>query len=216
MPKPNGYQSLHTSVVDNEGKIFEIQIRTQEMHENSEEGIAAHFTYKKISHEKDFDKKLNWLKQLVESKDASNKFNIEFFGDEVFAFTPKRKVIELPFGSTVLDFANINGKFVSIKEKLENGDIVDVITSKTQKLSRELLKFVKTTKARDKIRQRLRELGKTPTKSYSVEETRKSFLESARASLANIKGIRFPYLDSLMKLMEEKYHATVGNALNKL
>ena len=187
MPKPNGYQSLHTSVVDNEGKIFEIQIRTQEMHENSEEGIAAHFTYKKISHEKDFDKKLNWLKQLVESKDASNKFNIEFFGDEVFAFTPKRKVIELPFGSTVLDFAyavhtdlgdhctgaNINGKFVSLKEKLENGDIVDVITSKTQKLSRELLKFVKTTKARDKIRQRLRELGKTPTKSYSVEETRK-------------------------------------------
>src|SRR3989338_3222477 len=93
MPKPNGYQSLHTSVVDNEGRIFEVQIRTFDMHGVAEEGIAAHFSYKKVSHENEFDRKLSWLKQLVENKDAENKFNVDFFGDEFFAFTPKGKVV---------------------------------------------------------------------------------------------------------------------------
>ena len=184
MPKPNGYQSLHTSVVDNEGRIFEVQIRTFDMHGVAEEGIAAHFSYKKVSHENEFDRKLSWLKQLVENKDAENKFNVDFFGDEFFAFTPKGKVVELPSGATVIDFAysvhsdlgdhcigaRINGVFASLKEKLDNGDVVEVLTSKTQKPSREWLKFAKTEKGRTKIKHALKELGKITTRIYSTYE----------------------------------------------
>ncbi len=193
MPKPNGYQSLHTSVVDNEGKRFEVQIRTQEMHDIAEEGIAAHFSYKKVTHEKDFDKKLSWLKQLVDNKEGLGNFDIDFFGDDVFAFTPNGKVIELPMGSTVIDFAyhvhsdlgdhcigaNINGKFVSLKDELNNGDVVDVLTSKTQKPSREWLKFAKTLKAITKIKHALKEAGKVSTRIYAkTGEIKKDIGES--------------------------------------
>src|SRR3989344_7131487 len=188
IPKPNGYQSLHTAVVDNEGKIFEVQIRTYEMHDVAEEGIAAHFSYKKISHEKEFDKKLSWLKQLVEDKEAVGYFDIDFFGDEVFAFTPKGKVIELPKNSTVVDFAyhvhsdlgdhclgaNINGKFVPLKEEIENGDVIEVLTSKTHTPNRDWLKIASTAKARTKIKHFLKEAGKISTRIYSVQtEVRK-------------------------------------------
>ncbi len=193
LPKPNGYQSLHTSVVDDEGRIFEIQIRTQEMHDISEEGIASHFLYKKVSHENQFDKKLNWLKQIVENRDESNNFDVDFFGDQIFVFTPKGKVIELPTKSTILDFAysvhsdignhctgaKVNGNFVALKEELENGDIVEIITSKTQKPSREWLKLARTTKARAKIKQALKEIGKVVTRVYSnAEESKKDLGET--------------------------------------
>src|SRR3989344_1915447 len=188
MPKPNGYQSLHTAVVDSEGKIFEVQIRTYEMHDGAEEGIAAHLVIKKISHEKEFDKKLSWLKQLVEDKEALGSFDIDFFGDEVFAFTPKGKVIELPKNSTVVDFAyhvhsdlgdhclgaNINGKFVPLKEEIENGDVIEVLTSKTHTPNRDWLKIASTAKARTKIKHFLKEAGKISTRIYSVQtEVRK-------------------------------------------
>ncbi len=193
MPKPNGYQSLHTAVVDELGKIFEVQIRTEEMHEISEEGIAAHFSYKKITHEEEFDKKLGWLKQLVGAKDSIGSFDIDFFGDEVFAFTPKGKVIELPRDSTLIDFAyavhsylgdhcmggNLNGRFVPLREKIDNGDVVEILTSKTQKPSREWLKFAKTTKAKTKIKQALKESGKIATRTYStLKEEKKNVGES--------------------------------------
>ncbi len=182
MPKPNGYQSLHTSVVDELGHIFEIQIRTQEMHDIAEEGIAAHFSYKKMNHEQDFDKKLNWLKELVEAKDGTSGFDVDFFGNDVFAFTPKGKVIELPLGSTVIDFAysihsdlgehcigaTVNGKFLSLKETIDNGDVIEILTAKTQKPSREWLKFTRTLKARNKIKQTLKEAGTITPKNYYV------------------------------------------------
>ena len=184
LPKPNGYQSLHTSVIDNQGRIFEVQIRTKEMNDVAEDGIAAHFTYKKFKQDNEFDKKLTWLKQIVENENGNN-FNIKFFGDEIFLFTPKGKCIELPNGSTVLDFAynihtdlgehctgaNVNGKFVSMKEVLKNGDVIDIITAKTQKPSRDWLKFSRTTKARVKIKHYLKEAGKLSSRSYYVEET---------------------------------------------
>ncbi len=182
MPKPNGYQSLHTSVVDDEGRIFEVQIRTLEMHDLAEEGIASHFSYKKITHEAGFDKKLNWLKQVV--NESNQGFNIDFFGDEVFAFTPKGKVVELPKGATVLDFAysihtdlghhcigaNINGKFFSLKDIINNGDVLEVLESKSQKPNREWLKIIKTGKAKSKIRQYLIDRGKVVTRTYSIQE----------------------------------------------
>ena len=105
IPKPNGYQSLHTAVVDNEGKIFEVQIRTLEMHQIAEEGIAAHFTYKGLQRENEkFDRKIAWLKELVGSKNNSN-IGLEFFSDQIFVFSPKGKLVELTSNATPLDFA---------------------------------------------------------------------------------------------------------------
>lgn len=193
VPKPNGYQSLHTCVADNEGRIFEVQIRTKEMHDISEEGIAAHFSYKKLAHGDEFDKKLSWLKQLVETRDSIGSFDVDFFGNEVFAFTPKGKAIELPKESTIIDFAysvhsdlgdhcmgaKVNGEFVSLKERIDNGDIIEILTSKTQKPSREWLKFARTTKARNKIKQALKVAGKVATRIYSTaENNKKDFGES--------------------------------------
>ncbi len=184
MPKPNGYQSLHTSVVDSEGRIFEIQIRTFDMHDIAEEGIAAHFAYKKMSQEHEFDRKLSWLKQVVEDKENGIGFDVDFFGDQVFAFTPKGKVVELPSGASVLDFAynihsdlgdhcigsKINGIFASLKEPVENGDVIEVLTSKSQKPSRDWLKITKSAKAKAKIKQALKELGKVVTRVYTTNE----------------------------------------------
>ena len=160
IPKPNGYQSLHTAVVDNEGKIFEVQIRTLEMHQIAEEGIAAHFTYKGLQRENEkFDRKIAWLKELVGSKNNSN-IGLEFFSDQIFVFSPKGKLVELTSNATPLDFAyhihtsignkcigaKVNGKLVPLKTELENGDIIEIVTSKTQKPSRDWLKIVKTWK----------------------------------------------------------------------
>lgn len=181
VPKPNGYRSLHTSVVDKEGRLFEVQIRTQEMHDIAEEGVASHFSYKKVSHGSGFDKKLGWLKELI-SGGESGGFDVSFFGDEIFVFSPKGKMVELPKNSCVLDFAyqihsdlgsrcigaRVNGKFVSLKESVKNGDVVDVLTLKTQKPSREWLKYSKTSKAREKIKQFLKSIGKVPTRNYGV------------------------------------------------
>ncbi len=199
MPKPNGYQSLHTSVANDEGKIFEIQIRTGEMHDVSEEGIAAHFVYKRsgsenISENNDkFDKKLIWLKNLVENKGSGTNLDVDFFGESLFAFTPKGKAIELPKNSTVIDFAyyvhsdvgdhcmgaKVNGKFVSLKGNIGNGDIVEIITSKVQFPSREWLKVAKTAKARSKIRFCLRGRGKVTAGNYvNLEEVKKEIGEN--------------------------------------
>ncbi|MBS3167890.1 bifunctional (p)ppGpp synthetase/guanosine-3',5'-bis(diphosphate) 3'-pyrophosphohydrolase [Candidatus Woesearchaeota archaeon] len=187
MPKPNGYQSLHTTVVDKEGKIFEIQIRTEEMHNIAEEGVAAHFIYKKVNHEETFDRRLSWLKQLIENKDSLGNFDVDFFGEEIYAFTPKGDVFELPKESTVIDFAyrvhsdlgdkcigaHINGKFASIRDTVKNGDVIEILTSKTQSPSREWLKFIKSSKAKEKIRHALKEAGKLFGGIYYVKENSK-------------------------------------------
>ena len=179
MPKPNLYQSLHTTVMTVYGVPFEIQIRTRAMHTIAEYGIAAHWRYKEgvlgTDLSTDFNYKLGWLKQEVEaqgelenSKEFMDSLKIDLFSDEVFVFSPKGDVISLPVGSTAVDFAyhihsaignkcvgaKINRKIVSLFTELNNGDIVEIITSNSAKgPSRDWLKFVKTSSARAKIRQ---------------------------------------------------------------
>ena len=153
MPKPNMYQSLHTTVIGEHGEIFEIQIRTYEMHEVAEYGIAAHWKYKegKANTENSSDdlklawlrQSLEWQKDLKDPKEFLETMKMDLFATQVFVFTPKGDVIELPAGSTPLDFAfkihsaigckcvgaRVNGKMVTIDYTLQNGDIVEIVTS---------------------------------------------------------------------------------------
>ncbi len=179
MPKPNMYQSLHTTVIGPDGTPFEIQIRTWEMHHVAEYGIAAHWKYKEgISGETDVDAKLEWIRQLLEiqnsvvdTDDFMRTLKIDLFADEVFVFTPKGDIINLPAGSTPIDFAfsihsavgykmsgvKVNGKITTMEYILQNGDIVDILTSSSVKgPSRDWLKLCKTSGARSKINQWLK------------------------------------------------------------
>lgn len=179
MPKPNNYQSLHTTVITNYKEPAEIQIRTYEMHKVAEYGIAAHWKYKeKGKNTNKFDPSLNWMQDIVDA-DADAKDNKEFLNsvktnildDEIFVFTPKGKVVSLPVGSTPIDFAyavhsevgnkctgaKVNMKMVPLTTALKNGDIVEIITSNASHgPSRDWLKIVKSAGARNKIRQFLK------------------------------------------------------------
>jgi len=173
VPKANGYQSLHTSVVGDHGKILEIQIRTIEMHHIAEEGIAAHWRYKGTERDKKFDRRMSWLKQLLEWKQDSSSakefvesLKIDLFENEIVVFTPKGDPITLPEKSTPVDFAyavhsnvgdkcskaEVNGKIVPMDHVLNSGDIVHIVTQNNAKPSRAWLGFVKSSKARSKIR----------------------------------------------------------------
>ena len=173
-PKPNYYQSLHTTVIGQEGIPFEVQIRTWEMHETAEYGIAAHWKYKEGiegGDEKDFE----WVRRLLESQQEENdaedyihSLKVDMFDDEVFVFTPKGKVMSLPAGSTPIDFAyaihsgvgntmigaKVNNRIASFDQRLVNGDIVEILTSKSAKgPSRDWLKICNSNQARTKIKQ---------------------------------------------------------------
>jgi len=180
VPKPNGYQSLHTTVFADGGKITEFQIRTKNMHEEAEYGIAAHWAYEESNKPKTGGKihpRLVWVKQLTEwqggvlkSKDFLKMLKIDFFKDRVFCFTPKGDVIDLPEGATAIDFAyaihaeignqaigaTINNKFVSLNSVLQNGDIIEIKTQKNKKPSLEWLKHAKTSLTRKQIRSALK------------------------------------------------------------
>ena len=179
MPKPNMYQSLHTTVIGNGGVPFEIQIRTKEMHEIAENGVCAHWRYKEGGKAKPSDamleQKFQWIKQLLEvQKDSKDEeeflqaLRIDLFTDQVFAFSPKGDVLSFPAGSTPIDFAfsihsavgckmqgaKVNGKLVNLDYHLQNGDIVEIITSSAiHGPSRDWLKIAKTSQTRNKINQ---------------------------------------------------------------
>jgi len=175
MPKSNMYQSIHTTVIGPQGEPLEIQIRTKEMHRTAEYGIAAHWRYKEGGRgDREFDKKLAWLRQLLEwqhdlrdAQEFMESLKIDIFADSVFVFSPKGDVVELPAGSVPLDFAyrihtdvghrcigaKINGRIVPLEYKLKNGDIVEVLTSKSSGPKRDWLNIVNTSNAKTKIRQ---------------------------------------------------------------
>jgi len=193
MPKSNMYQSLHTRVVGDNGEPLEIQIRTREMHMIAEYGIAAHWRYKEGTSDETLIEKIAWLRQLLEwqqeSKDADEyleNLRFDLFEDEVFVFTPKGDVMNLPAGATPVDFAyhihthigqqcigaKVNGRLVPLNHKLENGDIVQILTGKQAGgPSSDWLKFVVTSKAKSKIRQWLR------------EQRRDEYIQQARENL---------------------------------
>lgn len=175
LPKENMYQSLHTSVIGPYGERIEIQIRTHDMHKVAEEGIAAHWKYKegKILNEAD-DKRFTWLRQLLEwqrdlkdDREFIETVKVDLFPNEVYVFTPKGEVKQFPAGATPVDFAysihsdvgnhcagaKVNGKLVPLRYILKSGDIVEILTSPNQKPSKDWLKFVRTSRAKAKIRQ---------------------------------------------------------------
>ncbi|MDY4966324.1 MAG: bifunctional (p)ppGpp synthetase/guanosine-3',5'-bis(diphosphate) 3'-pyrophosphohydrolase [Dysosmobacter sp.] len=173
-PKPNGYQSLHTTVMGTDGIPFEVQIRTEEMHEIAEYGVAAHWKYKQGGAGAGTEGKYEWVRRLLENQDGTDaeeyihSLKVDMFSDEVFVFTPNGDVQNLPAGATPIDFAyaihsavgnhmigaKINGRIVTLDTSLKNGDIVEIITSKSAKgPSRDWLKIAKSSEARSKIRQ---------------------------------------------------------------
>ncbi len=228
MPKPNNYQSLHTTVIDDNGETFEVQIRTYKMHQVAEYGIAAHWKYKSgQTKTTSFDENLTWLRQLLEWQKEFNDPNdfietlkIDFFSDEVFVFTPNGDVINLPEGSTPIDFAyrihsaigntcmgaKISGRMVPLDYVLKSGDIVEIITSENASPSRDWLKIVKSNQAKKKIQQYFKikdrdrniEIGKSSIDNeakklgYKVSDiVKEEWLEEVKEKL------NFPSLDDL-------------------
>jgi len=199
LPKPNGYRSLHTTVFCLENKPTEIQIRTLEMHEEAENGIAAHWAYEQKKGTKEYleekpifaDKKeliwvqqlKNWQKEFSNPEEFIQSLKIDFFKDRIFAITPKGEVVDLPAGATPVDFAyaihtdigdscvgaKVNNKIVPLDYQLQSGDLVEILTQKSKKPSESWLKFVKTSQARKKIKSRLRQSAGSYQKKLQTE-----------------------------------------------
>jgi GTP diphosphokinase / guanosine-3',5'-bis(diphosphate) 3'-diphosphatase len=208
MPRPNFYQSLHTSVITEDGTPFELQIRTEEMHRMAEEGIAAHWKYKDGPVSAQDEQRLAWLRQVVEwQRDVSdpNEFlstlKIDLYPEEVYTFTPKGKVVVLPRESTPIDFAysvhtevghscvgaKVNGRMVPLRHRLHSGDIVEILTQPGHKPSRDWLAAVKSSRARNKIKHWLN----VHQRERAIEIGRKLIEKEARkyrVALKDIKG----------------------------
>jgi guanosine-3',5'-bis(diphosphate) 3'-pyrophosphohydrolase len=200
MPKNNMYQSLHTTVIGPFGDFIEIQIRTEEMHKIAEEGIAAHWLYKENKTKDDESFKVfNWLRKVMELKDDikdANQFfhsiKNEVLSDSIYVFTPDGEIIELPTGSTPVDFAyaihtavgnscigaKVNGTIVPLNYKLQTGDRVEILTSKNAKPNKDWLKFVKTSKARSKIRYFIKQEAFETNVSIGKVLLEKTFVEN--------------------------------------
>ncbi len=207
MPRPNFYQSLHTSVITEQGTSFEIQIRTEEMHRTAEEGIAAHWKYKDGPVSAQDEQRLAWLRQVVEwQRDVSdpNEFlstlKIDLYPEEVYTFTPKGKVVVLPRDSTPIDFAysvhtevghacvgaKVNGRMVPLRHKLHSGDIVEILTQTGHSPSRDWLGIVKSSRARNKIKHWLN----IHQRERAVEIGRKLIEKEARKYRIAFKDIK--------------------------
>lgn len=176
IPKSNGYESLHITVMGNESRWVEVQIRTRRMDEIAERGLAAHWKYKGVKSQSKMDDWLTGLREMLENKnlDTGEKlenFKLDLYEDEIYVFTPKGDLHKLPYGATILDFAfsihsrvgstcvsgKVNGRNVSIRHKLKNGDQIEILTSPNQSPKQDWLNFVVTSKAKNKIRQSLKE-----------------------------------------------------------
>jgi guanosine-3',5'-bis(diphosphate) 3'-pyrophosphohydrolase len=207
MPRPNFYQSLHTSVITEDGTPFEVQIRTEEMHKMAEEGIAAHWKYKDGAVSAQDEQRLAWLRQVVEwQRDVSdpNEFlstlKIDLYPEEVYTFTPKGKVVVLPRESTPIDFAysvhtevghtcvgaKVNGRMVPLRYKLHSGDIVEILTGPGHKPSRDWLSVVKSSRARNKIKHWLN----VHQRERAIEIGRKLIEKEARKYRIALKEIK--------------------------
>jgi guanosine-3',5'-bis(diphosphate) 3'-pyrophosphohydrolase len=207
MPRPNFYQSLHTSVIAENGTPFEVQIRTEEMHKMAEEGIAAHWKYKDGPVTAQDEQRLAWLRQVVEwQRDVSdpNEFlstlKIDLYPEEVYTFTPRGKVVVLPRDSTPIDFAytihtevghtcvgaKVNGRMVPLRHKLHSGDIVEIVTQPGHKPSRDWLAVVKSSRARNKIKHWLN----IHQRERAIEIGRKLIEKEARKYRISLKDIK--------------------------
>ncbi len=207
MPRPNGYQSLHTSVISEKGTPFEVQIRTDEMHQQAEEGIAAHWKYKegRIGDQRD-ERYFQWMRQLLEwqqevrdPQEFINNLKIDLYPEEVYIFTPRGEVKALPRGATPLDFAyaihtdvghrcvgaRVNGKMVPLRTRLKNGEIVEILTQAGHTPSRDWLNYVVTSRARQKIRH----FVQLEEKERSIELGRKLFDKDAKRFGLNPKTL---------------------------
>jgi len=234
MPKHNMYQSLHSTVIGTKGTAFEIQIRTYEMHKTAEYGVAAHWKYKEgKSSINNFDEKMSWIRQLMEiqkemtdAEEFMQTLKIDLFADEVFVFTPKGDVINLPAGANTIDFAfaihtavgckmlgaKVNGKIVPIERELDNGDIVEIITSSSVRgPSRDWLKMIKTSQAKNKINQWFKKQSRSENiargKELIEKELKKSGLDERKALVPQV-------VDAILKKygykMIDDIYASVG------
>ncbi len=233
VPKSNGYQSLHTTVIGPKGDPVEIQIRTWEMHRVAEEGIAAHWKYKEGRSSLDpADQSFVWLRQLMEwqrelkdSKEFLQTLKVDLFPDEVYVFTPRGDVKPLPKGATPVDFAfavhtdvgyrcvgaKVNGRLVPLRTELQNGDIVEILTSPSHTPSRDWLKIVKTPRARSKIRQWIKNEERARSVSLGKDMLEKEIrrLGKSPAQLLKPEALA-PVLGRYGLGSEEEFFAAVG------
>ncbi|MBI3679769.1 MAG: bifunctional (p)ppGpp synthetase/guanosine-3',5'-bis(diphosphate) 3'-pyrophosphohydrolase [Acidobacteria bacterium] len=219
IPRPNLYQSLHTSVIGPEGHSFEVQIRTEEMHRVAEEGIAAHWKYKegRKGHE-DEDQRIAWLRHLVEWQQEMREpqafmstLKVELYSEEVYCFTPKGKVIVLPRDACPIDFAyaihsdvgaacvgaKVNGRIVPLKYQLRNGDVVEILTQPSHQPSKDWLALVKTSRARNKIRHVINATERAKAieigEKYLEKEARRLGVQLSRISKAQLEQVAGEY-----------------------
>jgi GTP pyrophosphokinase len=233
MPKPNGYRSLHTTLVGPKGERVEVQIRTHRMHEVAESGIAAHWKYK--SHggsplaldeasEKSFQwlrQLMNWQKDLTDPNEFLESVKVDLFSEEVYVFTPRGDVIELPRGATPVDLAfaihsdvgmqcigaKVNNRIVPLRYILENGDSCEIITQKNQKPKKDWLEFVKTSRARTKIRATMRQLERDRSKEIGKELLDREFRRYGTSLARELKNGHFD------EALKEKRIANLDEAL---
>lgn len=231
-PKPNGYQSLHTTVIGRAGIPFEVQIRTSEMHKMAEYGVAAHWKYKQGLDKSGSEQAFAWIRQLLEAQqdteaeDFIKNIKVDLFSDEVFVFTPKGDVVNMPAGAIPIDLAyaihsavgnrmtgcKINGRIASIDTLLKNGDIVEILTSKeTHGPSRNWVKIVKTTEARNKIKQWF----KKECREENIVQGREEFDRELRANLLfngfyESKDIQTDVLEKFSFPSLDELYASIG------
>ena len=234
VPKSNGYQSLHTTVIGPEGRPVEIQIRTRLMHRIAEYGIAAHWVYKEKTSDKNFDLKMSWFRRLLENqnelkdaKDFMESLKIELFTEEVFVYTPKGDVFQLPVSASPIDFAyhihtqvghriqgaKVNGKIVPLDYQLQNGDIVEILTGKIDAPHMDWLKFVKTGSARARIRSWFKK-HKPPEQPQEKKEEESKVVELSKPRRRKIVlGIKVSGLSGVLVRISKCCKPLPGNKI---